>query len=321
MSELELTSLLREHASAHAVPGAALGLLREGAVSTAYSGIADTRTGEPVTSGTRFAVGSLAKSMVATVVARLAETDRLSLDDPVAIPARALRTGPSAVTSCPEERGSAIGPVVNRVGESAPPCVTFSPIALGFHDCAATLGHDPQDGTLPADDAVPSPHRAAAPIELRPPEAPSIEPRVDPSARVGSTQHRERRILEPGLHEFAEQRPVQSAATAAIGEQDAGSCLREQGLVASRARSDETSRNATCRSPSIAVTAADAGLRMEGDGRTVEALPIDDCTFVVDADDPDTPTVTFGAVEDRGRPRVLYQALWGLPRVDESVRS
>jgi hypothetical protein len=69
------------------------------------------------------------------------------------------------------------------------------------------------------------------------------------------------------------------------------------------------------------VTAADAGLRMEGDGRKVDALPVDDCTFVVDADDPDTPTVTFGAVEGRGRPRVLYQALWGLPRVDESVRS
>ena len=34
--------------------------------------------------GTRFAVGSLTKSMVATVLARLAEAGRLSLDDPAA---------------------------------------------------------------------------------------------------------------------------------------------------------------------------------------------------------------------------------------------
>ena len=84
MSEAELTSLLREHASRHLVPGAAIGVLHEGAVTTAYSGIADTKTGEPVTSETRFALGSLTKSMVATVLARLAEAGRLSLDDPAA---------------------------------------------------------------------------------------------------------------------------------------------------------------------------------------------------------------------------------------------
>lgn len=46
-------------------------------------GVADTRTGAPVTVESRFAVGSLTKSMVATVVARLAEDGGLSLDDPV----------------------------------------------------------------------------------------------------------------------------------------------------------------------------------------------------------------------------------------------
>ena len=38
-------------------------------------------------------------------------------------------------------------------------------------------------------------------------------------------------------------------------------------------------------------------------------------TFLVDADDPDNPTVTFGGFDDDGRPGVLYEMLWGLPRV------
>ena len=84
MNEGDLTALLRQHASRHSVPGAAIGILREGAATTAYYGVADVRTGEPVTPETRFSPGSLTKSMVATVIARLAEAGRLSLDDPVA---------------------------------------------------------------------------------------------------------------------------------------------------------------------------------------------------------------------------------------------
>lgn len=75
------------------MPGAAVGILREGAATAAYYGVADVRTGEPVTSETRFSVGSLTKSMVATVIACLAEAGRLSLDDPV-------------VAHVPELRGS-----------------------------------------------------------------------------------------------------------------------------------------------------------------------------------------------------------------------
>jgi D-alanyl-D-alanine carboxypeptidase len=82
--DLDLASLLGEHMSTHAVPGAAIGVLRDTAVTVAYGGVADATTGEPVTAATRFAVGSLAKSMVATVIARLAEAGRWSLDDPVA---------------------------------------------------------------------------------------------------------------------------------------------------------------------------------------------------------------------------------------------
>ena len=51
MNEGGLTALLRQHASRHAVPGAAIGILRRGEATTAYYGVADVRTGELVTSG------------------------------------------------------------------------------------------------------------------------------------------------------------------------------------------------------------------------------------------------------------------------------
>jgi CubicO group peptidase (beta-lactamase class C family) len=92
VNEAELAGLLREHASTHGVPGAAIAVLREGAELSAFHGLADTRTAEPVTAESRFAVGSLTKSMVATVVARLAQDRRLSLDDSVAAHVSELRS-------------------------------------------------------------------------------------------------------------------------------------------------------------------------------------------------------------------------------------
>jgi CubicO group peptidase (beta-lactamase class C family) len=83
MGQLDLTGLLREHAFRHSVPGAAIGMMRDGEIVTAHSGVGDAITGEPVTSETRFAVGSLCKPMVAMAVARLAADGCLSLDDPV----------------------------------------------------------------------------------------------------------------------------------------------------------------------------------------------------------------------------------------------
>ena len=49
----------------------------------------------------------------------------------------------------------------------------------------------------------------------------------------------------------------------------------------------------------------------------VEALPLDERTFLVDPLDPDNPTVTFGEFDEAGRPGVLYEMLWGLPRLGE----
>lgn len=83
MNEDVLTALLGRHASRCSVPGAVIGVLRDSTATTASYGVADVTTGQPVTPETRFSAGSLTKSMVATVVARLAEEGRLSLDDPV----------------------------------------------------------------------------------------------------------------------------------------------------------------------------------------------------------------------------------------------
>lgn len=76
MDEGDLAALLRDHALRHSVPGAAIGVLRDGAVTAACYGAADITTGEPVAPGTRFSAGSLTKSMVATVIAGLAEAGR-----------------------------------------------------------------------------------------------------------------------------------------------------------------------------------------------------------------------------------------------------
>ena len=62
------------------------------------------------------------------------------------------------------------------------------------------------------------------------------------------------------------------------------------------------------------VTATDTGLSIKGARTTYVAAPIDEQTFLVDADDPDTPTMTFGAFDDEGRPGALYQMLWAHAR-------
>ena len=51
----------------------------------------------------------------------------------------------------------------------------------------------------------------------------------------------------------------------------------------------------------------------DADGTRV-AQPVDDRTFLIDAADPDNPTVTFADFDEAGRPHVLYLMLWALPR-------
>jgi CubicO group peptidase (beta-lactamase class C family) len=66
----------------------------------------------------------------------------------------------------------------------------------------------------------------------------------------------------------------------------------------------------------VEVSAVEDGLRIRRDGAEARALPIGERVFLVDAADPDTPTVTFGAFDAAGRPHVLYDMLWGLSRVE-----
>jgi hypothetical protein len=66
----------------------------------------------------------------------------------------------------------------------------------------------------------------------------------------------------------------------------------------------------------VEVTASGGGLFIKDEGDESELRPLDERTFLVDPRDPDNPTVTFGAFDASGRPRVLYSMLWGLPRLD-----
>jgi hypothetical protein len=66
----------------------------------------------------------------------------------------------------------------------------------------------------------------------------------------------------------------------------------------------------------VEVTASGGGLFIKDEGDKTELRPLDERTFLVDPTDPDNPTVTFGAFDASGRPRVLYVMLWGLPRLD-----
>jgi CubicO group peptidase (beta-lactamase class C family) len=67
------------------------------------------------------------------------------------------------------------------------------------------------------------------------------------------------------------------------------------------------------------VTAAADALTIDVDGRERAARPTSDRTFLVDPDEPDNPTVTFGDFDAQGRPGTIYLMLWGLPRLDRSV--
>jgi CubicO group peptidase (beta-lactamase class C family) len=65
------------------------------------------------------------------------------------------------------------------------------------------------------------------------------------------------------------------------------------------------------------VSSAGSYLLIKSEEGVSEARPLDERTFLLNAADPDNPTVTFGACDATGRPQVLYDMLWGLPRQDD----
>jgi CubicO group peptidase (beta-lactamase class C family) len=235
LTERDLVALLRDQASRHSVPGAAIGVLRDGAVTAAHWGVANASTGEAVTADTRFAVGSLGKSMVATAVARLVGAGRLSLDDP-------------AAAYVPELRGTrwAEGITLREL------LANRSRIPL-----RADLEFSGLEGE--EDDVL---SRFAAEVV-----------RGEPTAQSWSYTN-------------------------------AGWCLLGRAIETLTGLTWESAMQANLLVPLERAHAPQ-----------IAALPIDGRAFLVDLGDPDTPTVTFGAFDDNGRPGSLYQMLWGFPRV------
>ena len=80
----DLEAMLASAAEDARVPGAAVGILRDGDVSTAFSGLADVERAQPGTADTRFAAASITKTMTAGAIAKLVSRDHLAFGDTVA---------------------------------------------------------------------------------------------------------------------------------------------------------------------------------------------------------------------------------------------
>jgi CubicO group peptidase (beta-lactamase class C family) len=424
MSELDLTSMLAEHARRHSVPGAAGGLLRDGEVTTFYYGVADATTGESVTPETRFAVGSLAKSMVATAVARLVNAGRLSLDDPVATHVPELRDvrwaqrasvrdllanrsrlplradfefeafpgGDDEVLSRFVSQvaagvpmppfwsysnagwavlGRMLEAVTGLTWEAAMRDEVFDPLHMDrttfVHevDVPYASGHEvTTDGVVCAEPWTP---RALAPAGstllstltdvLRFARAHLDDASL--AALRGSSE--EVRIyawldawclgwarfdwpggpvwgwdgLISGQRAVLRLVPERRGAAVLLANCGTGRALYRSifpdlmeawfgvGVPPLRLEPSHGAAGDLSRFAGVyawpdrrwEVAATGSSLVLETGDRSLVGLPIDDRTFVVDAADPDTPTVTFDAFDDEGRPGVLYEMLWGLPRV------
>jgi D-alanyl-D-alanine carboxypeptidase len=77
-----LQATLDQQREFHGLPGAAAAVVIPGqGVWSGGSGVADRKTGTPVTGHTRFAIASLTKPFIAALVVKLSERGRLRLDD------------------------------------------------------------------------------------------------------------------------------------------------------------------------------------------------------------------------------------------------
>ncbi len=434
MNDSDIDALLRQHADRYGVPGSALGLLRDGAVMTAYHGVADSSSGEPVTPETRFTLGSLTKPLVATVIARLAATGRLSLADSVAahvpelrraswaqsatvrdllanrtrLPLRsATEFGFSAHSGTDDQALARLvaevdtGPasfaggfwsytnvgwcVLGRVIET----VTGAPWELAMRQFLFEDAEMDMTGFVSESDRAPRVvgHRitAAGAQRLEPPVARAYGPAgtsvvstVEDLLRFASLHLDDPSLAElravqadlgirgwfdawclgwarfdtaqgpiwgwdgliGGERSFLRILPEHRAAIALMTNGDTGRAMYRSlvpellvpfGIDLPPLNLDPPPAGAGDLSsfvgeyawPDRRVTVATTsdGLLITTEQRQLEALALDERTFVVDAADPDNPTVTFGEFDASGRPGVLYLMLWGLPRVTSDVRS
>jgi CubicO group peptidase (beta-lactamase class C family) len=383
-------------------------------------------TGEPVTPGTRFSAGSLTKSMVATVVAGLAEAGRLSLDDPVAAHVPELRTsgwaGRASVRDLLANRSglalraglefgfagqkdqddgalsrlvadaAAGGPaggfwsytnvgwcVLGRVIETAAGAVWEDAMRRQLFDRAGmsgtafvtggaserrATGHEiTADGPVPV---VPLTARAYGPagtsavttvtdllrfaaLHLQDPPLAWLRAvhaevpiygwldawclgwaRFDwnggPVWGWDGLVNGERSVLRlvPGhqaavvlMTNSSTGRAMYRSLFAEVMASLSGISVPPLRLDAAPGAAGDLSRFAGVYAwpdRQVDVTATADGLLISSEDSQTEALPLDERTFLVAPADPDNPTVTFGAFDPAGRPQVLYDMLWGLPR-------
>ncbi|MFE9322093.1 serine hydrolase domain-containing protein [Nocardia sp. NPDC052278] len=80
----QIDQIMKSHIDAGLIPGAAVSIIdpEHGTYSQAY-GVADTATGRRAEVRDHYRVGSITKTFVATAVLRLADAQKLSLDDPL----------------------------------------------------------------------------------------------------------------------------------------------------------------------------------------------------------------------------------------------
>jgi CubicO group peptidase (beta-lactamase class C family) len=425
VNEGDLTALLGEHTSRHSVPGAAVGILREGVVTTAYHGVADITTGEQVTAETPFSVGSLTKTMVATVVARLAGEGRLSLDDPVAAHVPELRGSVWAEwatlrdllanrSGLPlrdalefgfdrrDNDDAALSRLVADIASDVPRAHFWSYSNVGWcvlgrviETATGATWEDGMRSHLPglgmrettfASDALPkrraAGHKVTAegPVPVSPLAARAYGPAgvgvastvtdllrfaaahlADPSLAALRAVQSEVAIygwldawclgwawfdweggqvwgwdgMVPGERSVLRIVSERQAAVVLMTNSGTGRAMYRSlfadlmpslfGIRVPPLRLDPSAGAAGDLSRfagiyawpdrRVEVTSTGSGLLLKDEGVETEALPLDERAFLVDAADPDNPTVTFGAFDADGRPQVLYVMLWGLPRV------
>ncbi len=83
--EEQLDRIIAQYFESHAIPGLAVGVVKEGKVAYAKGfGVVELGADKPVTPQSLFHTCSLSKTFVATAIMQLVEQDRLDLDEPVA---------------------------------------------------------------------------------------------------------------------------------------------------------------------------------------------------------------------------------------------